>query len=135
VGSYGSVLVECPVCRRERFVSSRTARRGPGRCTHCMSGDGVSEPPDDDDRRYWLERFSDEELAEMAWFMFGHRPDRAHICSERERLLGAMTISASQGGSANRHAVSAASRYTSCRRSGVFLGARQVRRSPLPPPS
>jgi hypothetical protein len=31
---------------------------------------------------------SDEEIAEAAQFMFGHRPDRAHICSERERLLG-----------------------------------------------
>jgi hypothetical protein len=65
-------------------------RRGPGRCTHCISGDGVVEPPDDGDRRYWLERFSDEELAEIVWFVFGHRPDRAHICSERERLLGAV---------------------------------------------
>jgi hypothetical protein len=27
----------------------------------------------------------------MMWFLFGHRPDRAHICSERERrLLGVM---------------------------------------------
>jgi hypothetical protein len=31
---------------------------------------------------------SDEELAELAWFVFERRADRAHICSERERLLG-----------------------------------------------
>jgi len=54
----------------------------------CLSGDGVIDAPDDFGRRFWLETFSDEELAEMSWFMFGHRPDRAHICSERERLLG-----------------------------------------------
>jgi hypothetical protein len=83
-------VVECPECGRQRSVSARTARRGAGRCRLCLSGDGVIEPPDDDDRRYWLERFSDEEIAEIVWFTFGHRPDRAHICSERERLLGAM---------------------------------------------
>jgi hypothetical protein len=38
-------------------------------------------------RAFWLERFADSEIAEMALFMFGHRPDRAHICSERDRLL------------------------------------------------
>jgi hypothetical protein len=70
------------------LVSARTARRGAGRCRLCLSGDGVIAPPDDDDRRYWLERFSDEELAEIVWFVFGHRPDREHIASERERLFG-----------------------------------------------
>jgi hypothetical protein len=86
----GVVLIECPECGRQRSVSARTARRGAGRCRLCISGDGVSEPPDDD-RRFWLQAFSDEELAEMMWFLFGHRPDRAHICSERERrLLGVM---------------------------------------------
>jgi hypothetical protein len=34
--------------------------------------------------------FDDDELCEMALFMFGRRPDREHIRSERERLLGAM---------------------------------------------
>jgi hypothetical protein len=56
----------------------------------CRSGDGVIEPPDDTDRRYWLSRFDDSEIAEMALFMFGRRPDRERIRSERERLLGAM---------------------------------------------
>jgi hypothetical protein len=84
------VVAECPECGRQRSVSARTARRGAGRCTLCISGDGVIEAPDDTDRAFWLERFDDSELAEMAWFMFGHRPDRAHICSERERLLGAV---------------------------------------------
>jgi hypothetical protein len=42
--------------------------------------------------RFWLQAFSDEELAEIVWFVFGHRPDRAHICSERERLLGRVGV-------------------------------------------
>jgi hypothetical protein len=83
----GVVLIEFPECGRQRSVSARTARPGAGRCRLCISGDGVSEPPDDDDRRFWLQAFSDEELAEMAWFMFRHRPDREHIRGERERLL------------------------------------------------
>jgi hypothetical protein len=54
-----------------------------------LSGDGVIEPPDDEDRTWWLVRFDDQEIAEMALFMFGRRPDRERIRSERERL-GAM---------------------------------------------
>lgn len=90
----GVVLAECPSCGRQRSVSARTARRGPGRCRLCISGDGVIEAPDDTDRRWWLERLSDEEIAEAALFMFGHRPDRAHIRSERERLLGRVGVAA-----------------------------------------
>jgi hypothetical protein len=90
----GSVLVECPGCSRERFVSARTARRGAGRCTHCISGDGVIEAPTDEDRAFWLERFDDESIYEMALGLCGRRPDRAHIFSERERLLGRAVVAA-----------------------------------------
>ena len=79
-----------PGCGRTRDVSARTARRGAGRCKWCLSGDGVTERPDDTDRAFWLERFDDSEIAEMALFVFGRRPDRERIRSERERLLGAM---------------------------------------------
>jgi hypothetical protein len=82
--------VICPGCGRERDVSARTARRGAGRCRFCLSNDGVIEPPDDTDRLYWLERFDDEAIAEMALHMFGRRPDRERIHSERQRLFGAM---------------------------------------------
>jgi hypothetical protein len=82
--------VTCPSCGRERDVSARTARRGAGRRKWCLAGDGTIEPPDDSDRRWWLERFDDSEIAEMALFMFGRRPDRERIRSERERLLVAM---------------------------------------------
>jgi hypothetical protein len=42
------------------------------------------------DRTWWLVRFDDQEIAELASFMFGRRPDRERIRSERERLLGVM---------------------------------------------
>jgi hypothetical protein len=88
--STGVVTIACPGCGRLRDVSARTARRGPGRCRFCLDGDGRIEPPSDEDRTFWLERFDDQEIAELGLFMFGHRPDGAHICSERERLLGVM---------------------------------------------
>jgi hypothetical protein len=88
------VVVECPGCGRTRDVSARTARRGAGKCRWCLSGDGIIERPDDDDRAFWLERFDDSEIAEMALFMFGHRPNREHIRSERERLLGRVVAAA-----------------------------------------
>jgi hypothetical protein len=85
-GSTGIVVVECPGCGRTRDVSARTARRGAGRCKWCLLGDGVIEPPDDEDTTFWLERFDDSEIAEMALFVFGRRSDPEHIRSERERL-------------------------------------------------
>jgi hypothetical protein len=88
--SIGVVTIECPSCGRERDVSARTARRGAGRCRLCLDGDGVVPEPDDEDRTWWLERFSDDELCELAW-MFGRRPDRTRIRSERERL-GTMVV-------------------------------------------
>jgi hypothetical protein len=60
-------------------------RRGSGSCFRPV-GDGVVAPS------FWLERFDDWEIAEMALFMFGHRPDPAHIRSERERLLGRVRV-------------------------------------------
>jgi hypothetical protein len=83
-----SVLVECPGCKRERLVSARTARRGAGRCRFCLDGTGDIPEPDDEDRTWWLVRFDDQEIAELALFIFGHRPDRERIRAERERLLG-----------------------------------------------
>jgi hypothetical protein len=75
-------------------VSARTARRGARRCRLCISGDGIIERPDDTDRAFWLERFDDSEIAEMALFVFGRRPDRERIRSERERLLGRVGVAA-----------------------------------------
>jgi hypothetical protein len=59
-----------------------------------LSGGGVIERPDDTDRAFWLERFDDSEIAEMALFMFGRRADRERIRSERKRLLGRVVVAA-----------------------------------------
>ena len=88
------VTVTCPSCGRMRDVSARTARRGAGRCKWCLSGDGVIECPDDTDRAFWLERFDDDTIYEMALGLCGRRPDRERIRSERERLLGRVGVAA-----------------------------------------
>jgi hypothetical protein len=90
--SHGSVLIECPGCNRERFVSARTARRGAGRCRWCLAGDGHIERPDDDDRRWWLERFDDAELCEMATLVVCRPGSLRRIRAERERLLGRVVV-------------------------------------------
>jgi hypothetical protein len=82
--------VTCPGCGRERDVSARTARRGAGRCRWCLANDGVIEPPDDDDRLYWLMRFDDDDLCQMATTIFRRPGSVRRIRAERERLLGEM---------------------------------------------
>lgn len=77
-----------------RDVSARTARRGAGRCRWCLSGDGVIERPDDTDRAFWLERFTDDDLCELATAIFCHPGSLRRICAERERLLGRVGVAA-----------------------------------------
>jgi hypothetical protein len=84
--------VICPGCGRERDVSARTARRGAGRCKWCLSGDGVIERPDDTDRVYWLERFTDDDLCELATIIFNRPGSVRRIRSERERLLERVSV-------------------------------------------
>jgi hypothetical protein len=96
--SDGRATVTCPCCGRERHVSARTARRGAGKCRWCLSGDGVIEAPSDEDRTFWLSRFDDETIYEMALGLSRRRPDRAHICSERARLLVLLNVPARAAG-------------------------------------
>jgi hypothetical protein len=86
--------VACPSCGRLREVSARTARRGAGRCRWCLAGDGQVERPDDSDRVYWLERFTDEDLCELATIVFCRPGSLRRIRSERERLLGRVGVAA-----------------------------------------
>jgi hypothetical protein len=86
----GIVVVECSGCGRQRSVSARTARRGPGRCKLCLSGDGNVPEADDEARLFWLERFSDEDICELATMTFGRPGSLRRIQAERARLLGAM---------------------------------------------
>jgi hypothetical protein len=83
-----SVAVECPSCGRVRDVSPRTARRGPGKCRFCLSPHSVP-PVDDGARRYWLKRFSDVELAEIATGLIG-RTIKPEVFHQRRVLLGSV---------------------------------------------
>jgi hypothetical protein len=84
--------VTCPGCGRERDVSARTARRGAGKCRWCLAGDGYIEPTDDDDRRFWPERFTDDDLCELATIIFNRPGSVRRVRSERERLLGRVGV-------------------------------------------
>lgn len=57
-------LIVCPSCGRRRTVSTRHARRHPGTCRFCNKEDTES-------RSFWLERFSDGEICNMAEAVFG----------------------------------------------------------------
>jgi hypothetical protein len=75
-------------------VSARTARRGAGRCKWCLAGDGHIERLDDTDRVYWLERFTDDDLCELATAIFCRPGSARRIRAERERLLGRVGVAA-----------------------------------------
>jgi hypothetical protein len=51
---------------------------------------GIIERPDDTARVYWLERFTDDDLCELATIIFNRPGSLRRIRAERERLLGAM---------------------------------------------
>ena len=74
------VKVICPECGDIRKVSPRQARRiRQGQynsiCVPCQKGIPnpalVREAPDQDDRDFWLKRFSIAEIQEMAFYCFG----------------------------------------------------------------
>jgi hypothetical protein len=98
-------------------VSARTARRGAGKCRWCLARDGHIEPPDDDDRRFWLQTFSDDELVELATIIFCRPGSLRRIRAERERLLGRVGVAA----------CSPSSRCCSCSR-GIGVRGRSPHR-------
>lgn len=75
----------CPSCGRSRRLSGRHARRNPV-CSLCRHPAKVN-PPTDSDRRYWLRIFSDEEIVQIAYFIFGQEGDPCVAHSWREALL------------------------------------------------
>ena len=84
------VDVTCPACRLPRSVTKRQASRigtgtTDGRCRACRHPQPQRLPPDDEDRRYWLARFSDEEIVEMAAAYYGHGKREA-VATWRARL-------------------------------------------------
>ncbi|MBA3380366.1 MAG: hypothetical protein H0T97_00675 [Actinobacteria bacterium] len=82
--------VTCPVCRLPRSISRRQAHRigrgkTDGRCRSCRHPQPERLPPDDEDRLYWLARFDDEEIVEMATAYYG-RGKREAVAAWRARL-------------------------------------------------
>jgi hypothetical protein len=73
--------VQCPGCGAWRTLTQRQGRRiaagkADSLCPLCRNS-GAHLPPDDEDRRYWLERFDDEQIPELGEFVFGRGDSRA----------------------------------------------------------
>ena len=66
--------ITCPSCGRHRVVSDRNARRRPQTCDMCRN-ERSRKPPEDKDRRFWLQRFSDEEILRMVFGIFEEEGD------------------------------------------------------------
>ncbi len=79
--------VTCPNCGGIREVSDRHARRTET-ATLCVACRNPSkhDPPSDTDRRYWLERFSDQEIVRMTEAMCDQKADLANIQRWRKQL-------------------------------------------------
>lgn len=78
-------LIRCPACNSLRSVTSRHARRNPGRCRGCTK--------EDDSRgkytSFWLKRFTDEEICFMAEAVFDcpeGSASQALVASARTRV-------------------------------------------------
>lgn len=76
--------VACPKCGRTRRVSGRHARRT-SLCRLCRSPAKLKEPTDSD-RRFWLKQFTDEEIIDMAFWVFGEEGDLQNVRAWRELL-------------------------------------------------
>lgn len=79
--------VQCPNCGGIREVSDRHARRTE-QATLCVACRNPSkhEPPSDNDRRFWLERFTDREIIEMTEAMTDQKASLATIQRWRRQL-------------------------------------------------
>ena len=84
--------VICPSCGSVRRVSGRHARRSPT-CSLCRYPARV-KPITNSDRRFWLKTFSDEEIIEIAFWMFNREGDieavrtwRAALYPDKEVVL------------------------------------------------
>ena len=61
------------------------------RCRPCRHA-GRPVVVDDSSRAWWLQQFTDFELAEMAAALTGGEPDLEHIAQERRRLAPALAM-------------------------------------------
>ncbi len=82
--------VVCSGCGNRRQLTSRQARRGT-RCRDCRHP-LIERVVDDTDRRWALKHFSDHEIIELAYYMFGVEGDPGSVYERRLELLGSKTV-------------------------------------------
>jgi hypothetical protein len=83
----------CPTCGGIRDVTPRQARRiaspkdPAGRqCRECLIGRlSPRQKPDEEDHRFWLERFNDREIVDLCIAFYGQGSPAA-VATWRERL-------------------------------------------------
>lgn len=80
-----NVLVICQGCGGERWLSYRRAKNPSALCSDCRWPDSERTRPTDEHRRWWLARFTDEAIAELAEAAFGFG-DAAAVRSWRTPL-------------------------------------------------
>lgn len=86
--SHSVVTVRCTNCGGHRDVSRRQSLRAAPLCSDCRFPRTVP-PVTDDDRRWWLERFADDELAMIASMIFRRYVEPQVIQCRRKELLAA----------------------------------------------
>jgi hypothetical protein len=83
--------VTCTGCGDTRVLSGRHARRNggsygrPNLCKLCRTP--KPKPPTDGDRRYWLRRFTDDDILLFAWAFWKEDGDADHCHAARMTLL------------------------------------------------
>jgi hypothetical protein len=80
-----------PSCGAKRETSARQGRRAfsgrtDPRCEGCRFGAQSRGAVDDSDRRFWLERFSDDEVVGLAWAFTGAHGSAEAVAVWRRRL-------------------------------------------------
>ena len=80
--------IVCPRCGLSREVTARQARRSKGTVCRRCSHEKPRKPPTDRERRFWLNRFTDYEIAELASGIWEVpvAPETIHIARERLAL-------------------------------------------------
>ncbi len=101
--------ITCPGCGDVRWLSTRNARgieRGEmsGLCHHCRYPNlrEVTENEAEAFARWWLDRYSDEEIAELAESFGVADASAASVAASRARLEGQALDSAERNGGRER---------------------------------
>lgn len=79
------MIVRCHGCGRRRELTQRSARRA-GLCSLCRYPQHVT--PTVEDREWWLERFTDGEIAAIATEFVGWFVHPSIVATHRARMNG-----------------------------------------------